>query len=112
MRNFTSSKIKGFTFLCVLFFALLSFNVFAKGTPVSANAANITCLLSAPDLNSRPFFNDSEDNRSGFTIANNGNQNLYFGFDMMYMHKILFSYIYLPFITTKLPLNETFKIIS
>ncbi|WP_298302474.1 hypothetical protein, partial [Flavobacterium sp.] len=68
--------------LLVLFFALLSLNVFAEGTPTaSPNAANITALLSAPDLNSGPYFNAPEDNRVKFTITNNATQNLYFGFD-------------------------------
>ncbi|MFY7740542.1 MAG: gliding motility-associated C-terminal domain-containing protein [Flavobacterium sp.] len=68
--------------LLVLFFALLSLNVFAEGTPtVAPNAANITALLSAPDLNSGPYFNAPEDNRVKFTITNNATQNLYFGFD-------------------------------
>ena len=82
MRNFTSLKFRISNESLILFFALLSMNVFAEGTPtVSPNAANITALLSAPDLNSGPFFNAPEDNRVKFTITNNATQNLYFGFD-------------------------------
>ncbi|MBY0485856.1 MAG: hypothetical protein K2P85_01495 [Flavobacteriaceae bacterium] len=111
MRNFTSIKSKGYAFLFVLFFALLSFNVFVEITPaVSSNAGNNITLLSARDLNSRSFFNDIENHRSKFTTTNRGNQN--FGFDMVCIHKILFSYMSIPIIITKLPLSETFKIIS
>jgi hypothetical protein len=82
MRNFTFMKTSSKSLLLVLFFALLSLNVFAEGTPtVAPNAANITALLSAPDLNSGPYFNAPEDNRVKFTITNNATQNLYFGFD-------------------------------
>ena len=82
MRNFTFMKTSFKNLLLVLFFALLSLNVFAEGTPtVAPNAANITALLSAPDLNSGPYFNAPEDNRVKFTITNNVTQNLYFGFD-------------------------------
>lgn len=88
MRNFTFMKTSSKSLLLVLFFALLSLNVFAEGTPtVAPNAANITALLSAPDLNSGPYFNAPEDNRVKFTITNNATQNLYFGFDMMFISK-------------------------
>ncbi|WP_396192289.1 Ig-like domain-containing protein, partial [Flavobacterium sp.] len=82
MQNFTSIKASGKRLLLILFFALMSLNMFAEGTPtVSPNPTNITALLSAPDLLSGPYFNAPEDNRVKFTITNNATQNLYFGFD-------------------------------
>ncbi|PQA98243.1 conserved repeat domain-containing protein [Chryseobacterium piscicola] len=82
MRNFTFMKARGKRLVLILFFALMSLNVFAEGTPtVSPNPANITALLSAPDLSSGPYFNAPEDNRVKFTITDNATQNLYFGFD-------------------------------
>jgi len=68
--------------LFVLFFALLSLNVFAEGTPtVSPNAANLTGLLIAQDIASGPYVGASEDNRVKFYINNNATENFYFGFD-------------------------------
>ncbi|WP_298140510.1 Ig-like domain-containing protein, partial [Flavobacterium sp.] len=82
MRNFTLSKINSFKTLFVLFFALLSLNVFAEGTPtLSPNAANITGLLSAPDITSGPYVGAPDDNRVKFYINNNATENFYFGFD-------------------------------
>ncbi|MBY0485857.1 MAG: hypothetical protein K2P85_01500, partial [Flavobacteriaceae bacterium] len=75
-------KTSGKSLLLILFFALMSFNVFAEGTPtVSPNAANITALLSAPDLSSGSFLNCAEDNRVKFIVSDNVNENLYYGFD-------------------------------
>ena len=82
MRNFTSLKTGINNLFLVLLFALISFNVFAEGTPtVSPNAANITGLLSAPDLNTGSFLNCAEDNRVKFIVTDNVNENLYYGFD-------------------------------
>ena len=82
MRNFTSMKLRVPHVSLIFFFALLSMNVCAEGTPtVSPNPANITALLSAPDLLSGPYFNAPEDNRVKFTINDHTAQNLYFGFD-------------------------------
>jgi hypothetical protein len=83
MRSFTFIKTSGKSLLLVLFFALLSINVFAEGTPtVAPNNAKITALLSVPDLNAGPYFNAAEDNRVKFTITNNLTQNFYFGLDV------------------------------
>jgi hypothetical protein len=38
-------------------------------------------------LNSESYFNAPEDNCVKFTITNNTNQNLYFGFDMIFISK-------------------------
>ena len=82
MQNFTFMTARGKRLVLILFFALMSLNVFAEGTPtVSPRPANITALMSAPDLLSGPYFNAPEDNRVKFTITNNATQNLYFGFD-------------------------------
>ena len=88
MQNFTFMTARGKRLVLILFFALMSLNVFAEGTPtVSPRPANITALMSAPDLLSGPYFNAPEDNRVKFTITNNATQNLYFGFDMMFISK-------------------------
>ncbi len=82
MRKITYLISRVNSLALVLFFTFLSINVFAEGTPtVSPNAANITALISAPDFNSGSFYNCAEDNRVKFTITDNVNENLYFGFD-------------------------------
>ncbi|WP_298394846.1 DUF11 domain-containing protein, partial [Flavobacterium sp.] len=70
------------SFILSLSFILFSSFMFGEGTPtLSPNAANITAVLSAPDLQSGSYFNCSEDNRIYFNIANAGTERLYFGFD-------------------------------
>lgn len=81
MNKTTSIKflINTFILLLVNFFAV---NGYAEGTPtLSPNAANITGLLSAPDIVAGPYVNAAEDNRVKFLITNNATENLYFGFD-------------------------------
>ncbi|MEC4003026.1 DUF11 domain-containing protein [Flavobacterium sp. SUN052] len=81
MRNFTSLKTGINSFFLVLF-SVLSFNVFAEGTPtVSPNSTTISGLLLAPDINSGAYFNAAEDNKLKFVIDNATTENLYFGFD-------------------------------
>ncbi|MFY7739414.1 MAG: hypothetical protein ACOVQC_02755, partial [Flavobacterium sp.] len=70
------------SFILSLLLILFSTTVFAEGTPtLSPNAANITAVLSAPDLQSGSYFNCGEDNRIYFNIANAANERMYFGFD-------------------------------
>ena len=76
--TFTKLLIGSF-FLLVNFFAV---NGYAEGTPtLSPNAANITGLLSAPDIVAGPYVAAADDNRVKFLITNNATENLYFGFD-------------------------------
>ncbi|MBL7886247.1 MAG: DUF11 domain-containing protein, partial [Flavobacterium sp.] len=77
--TFTKFLISSFLLLLVNFFAV---NGYAEGTPtLSPNPANITGLLSAPDIVAGPYVNAAEDNRVKFLITNNATENLYFGFD-------------------------------
>ncbi|WP_298116272.1 DUF11 domain-containing protein, partial [Flavobacterium sp.] len=74
--------INKYSFILSLITILFTSKSFAEGTPtLSPNAANITAVLSAPDLQSGSFYNCSEDNRIYFNIANAATERLYFGFD-------------------------------
>lgn len=78
MRNFTFMKSSGKSLLLILFFTLMSLNVFAEGTTsVSHNLVNITALCSVSDLTSAPAFNVAEDNLEKRTISINAFPNLY-----------------------------------
>ena len=75
-------KVNRISFILSFFTILMSTTLFAEGTPtLSPNAANITAVLSAPDLASGSYYNAPEDNRIYFNIANAGQERLYFGFD-------------------------------
>lgn len=74
--------INKYSFILSFLSILFTSSVFAEGTPtISPNAANITAVLSAPDLQSGSYFNCGEDNRIYFNIGNSTSENLYFGFD-------------------------------
>ncbi|MBY0486491.1 MAG: hypothetical protein K2P85_04795 [Flavobacteriaceae bacterium] len=75
-------KINNLKFILSFLLISISSLVFAEGTPtLSPNAANITAVLSAPDLQSGSYFNAGDDNRIYFNIANAGSERMYFGFD-------------------------------
>ncbi len=74
--------INKYSFILSLITILFTSKSFAEGTPtLSPNAANITAVLSAPDLQSGSYYNCGEDNRIYFNIANAATERLYFGFD-------------------------------
>jgi uncharacterized repeat protein (TIGR01451 family) len=82
MQTTTIMKtINKYAFIFSLLMVLISSKAFAEGTPtLSPNAANITAVLSAPDLASGSYFNAGDDNRIYFNIATTS-EKLYFGFD-------------------------------
>lgn len=78
MRNFTFMKSSGKSLLLILFFNLLSLNIFAEGiTSVSHNLVNITTLCSVLDMTSAPTLNVADDNLEKRTISNNAIPNLH-----------------------------------
>lgn len=81
-KNTLMKTIKRNSFILSFLTILFTTSVFAEGTPtLSPNPANITAVLSAPDLQSGSYYNCGEDNRIYFNIGNSSSENLYFGFD-------------------------------
>jgi uncharacterized repeat protein (TIGR01451 family) len=85
MQNFTSFKTSVKSLFLVLFLSLLSFHVFAEGTPqASPNpTTSVTALLTSNEtgsLISGSYFNCPDDNRVKFLINSTG-ESFYFGFD-------------------------------